>query len=190
MATQVAKRLLTIDEYYSMADAGIIGREDRVELIRGEIVQMSPIGSLHASVVDSASQLFFDSVAGNAIVRVQNPIRLETQQSEPEPDISLLRPRQDRYRTAHPTPEDILLVVEVSDSSLEYDRGVKIPLYAEAGIPEVWLIVPDEDGIERYADLSGGEYRRMERFHLGDALAPTLLPNAQVQASALLGMGD
>ena len=190
MATQVAKRLFTIEDYYRMADAGIIGREDRVELIRGEIVQMSPIGSLHASVVDSVAQLFFESVAGNAIVRVQNPIRLEAQISEPEPDISLLLPRQDRYRMAHPTPEDVLLVVEVSDSSLEYDRGVKIPLYAEAGIPEVWIIAPDEDGIDRYADISDGEYRHMERFHLGDAIAPTLLPSAQMQVSALLGLGD
>ena len=190
MAIQVAKRLLTIEEYYRMADAGIIGREDRVELIRGEIARMSPIGSLHASVVDSAAQHFVESVAGSAIVRVQSPIRLEAQLSEPEPDISLLRPRQDRYRTAHPTPEDILLVVEVSDSSLAYDRGVKIPLYAEAGIPEVWLIAPDEDGIERYADLSEGEYRHVERFHLGDVLAPTLLPSAQIRVSALLGLGD
>ncbi len=190
MATQVAKRLLTIDEYYRMADAGVIGRDERVELIRGEIVQMSPIGSIHASVVDSMSQLFFDSVAGNAIVRVQSPIRLEAQISEPEPDISLLRHRQDRYRTAHPTPEDILLVVEVSDSSRAYDRGVKLPLYAEAGIPEVWIIAPDEDGIERYADLIDGEYRRMERFQLGDALAPALLPSAQMWVSALLGLDN
>ena len=190
MATQVAKRLLTIDEYYRMADAGVIGREDRVELIRGEVVCLSPISSLQASVVDSAAQHFVESVAGSAIVRVRNPIRLEAQLSEPEPDISLLRPRQDRYRTAHPTPEDILLVVEVSDSSRGYDRGVKLPLYAEAGIPEVWLIAPDEDGIERYADLSEGGYRRMERFQLGDAITPTLLPNAQMQVSALLGLGD
>ena len=190
MATQVAKRLFTIEDYYRMADAGIIGRDDRVELIRGEIVQMSPIGSLHASVVDSATRLFIESVAGNAIVRVQNPIRLEAQISEPEPDISLLLPRQDRYRTAHPTPEDILLVVEVSDSSLDYDRGVKIPLYAEAGIPEVWLIVLDGDSIERYGDLSDGEYRRVERFQLGDAIAPTLLPSAYMQVDALLGLDD
>lgn len=190
MATQVAKRLLTIEEYYRMADAGVIGRDERVEFIRGEVVRLSPIGSLQASVVDSAAQHFVDSVAGSAIVRVQNPIRLEAQLSEPEPDISLLRHRQDRYRTAHPTPEDILLVVEVSDSSRDYDRGVKLPLYAEAGIPEVWIIVPDEDGIERYADLSEGEYRRMERFQLGDALAPTLLPSAQMRVSALLGLDD
>ena len=190
MATQVAKRLLTIDEYYRMADAGVIGRDERVELIRGEVVRMPPKSSLHASVVDSATQHFFDSVAGSAIVRVQNPIRLEAQLSESEPDISLLRPRQDRYRAAHPTPKDILLVVEVSDSSRAYDLGVKLPLYAEAGIPEVWIIAPDEDGIERYADLSDGEYRHMERFQLGDALAPTLLPSAQMRVSALLGLGD
>ena len=139
MTLQVEKRLFTIEDYYRMAETGILRRDDRVELIRGEIVRMSPVGSLHAACVKRTAAEFFGIVGTDAIVSVQDPIRLAAQNSEPEPDISLLRPKRDYYASAHPTPADVLLVVEVSDSSLDYDRAVKLQLYAEAGIPKYGL---------------------------------------------------
>ena len=188
MALQVEKRLFTIDDYYRMAETGILRRGDRVELIRGEVVRMSPIGSPHASMVGRLTALFVRAVGDDAIVWVQNPIRLAAQNSEPEPDISLLRPKPDFYASAHPTPADVLLVVEVSDSNLDYDRGVKLPLYAEAGIPEVWIMALDEECAERYSGLEGGEYRDVRRFYPGESIAPALLPNARLDVGWLLGV--
>ena len=190
MALQVEKRLFTIEDYYRMAETGILRRDDRVELIRGEIIRMAPIGIPHASRVDILNVQFVRAVGDDAIVRVQNPIRLEAQNSEPEPDISLLRPKRDYYASAHPTPADVLLVVEVADSSLSYDRNVKIPLYAEAGIPEVWIMALEEVRIERYSGLDDGEYHDVRRFYPGDSIAPTLLPNALLDVGRLFGVAD
>src|SRR5262245_37141744 len=117
MAVQVSRRLFTVDEYYQMAQAGILHEDDRVELIEGEIIETAAIGSRHAACVDRLNQLFSGRVAGRAIVRVQNPIRL-SQRSEPQPDLALLRPRADFYATGHPGPQDVLLVVEVADTSV------------------------------------------------------------------------
>lgn len=188
MVLQVEKRLFTIEDYYRMAETGILHRDDRVELIRGEIVPMSPIGSPHASMVGRLTALFGRAVGDNAIVWVQNPIRLAAQNSEPEPDISLLRPKPDYYASAHPTPADVLLVVEVADSSLVYDRAVKIPLYAETGIPEVWIMALEEECVERFGGLEGGEYRDARRFYPGDGIAPALLPNARLDVGWLFGV--
>lgn len=190
MALQVEKRLFTIEDYYRMAETGILRRDDRVELIRGEIVRMAPIGITHAGRVDILNFEFGRAVGDDAIVRVQNPIRLEAQNSEPEPDISLLRPKRDFYTSAHPTPADVLLVIEVADSSLSYDRAVKIPLYAEAGIPEVWIMALEEECVERYSGLEGGEYRDVRRFYPRDSIAPTLLPNARLDVGRLFGVAD
>lgn len=188
MALQVEKRLFTIEDYYRMAETGILRRGDRVELIRGGIVRMSPVGSFHAACVKRTAAEFFRSVGSDAIVSVQDPIRLAAQNSEPEPDISLLRPKRDYYASAHPTPADVLLVVEVSDSSLDYDRAVKIQLYAEAGIPEVWIMALEEVRIERYSGLDDGEYRDMRHFYPGDSIAPALLPNVRLDVGRLFGV--
>jgi len=188
MTLQVEKRLCTIEDYYRMAETGILRRDDRVELIRGGIVRMSPVGSLHAACVKRTAAEFFGIVGTDAIVSVQDPIRLAAQNSEPEPDISLLRPKPDYYASAHPTPADVLLVVEVADSSLDYDRGVKIQLYAEAGIPEVWIMALEEECVERYSGLEGGEYRDVRRFCPGESISPALLPNARLDVGRLFGV--
>ena len=122
-----------------MGQAGILGEDDRLELLEGEIVEMAPIGSRHQSVVDRLTRLFSNRVGDAAVVRVQGPVRLGDD-SEPQPDLLLLRRRADFYATAHPGPEDVLLLVEVPDTSTEYDREVKLPLYARHGIAEVWLV--------------------------------------------------
>jgi Uma2 family endonuclease len=150
MAVQLAKRYFNVTEYYRMAEAGILTEADRVELIDGEIVKMSPIGSLHAACVRQLDAMLQRQTEQYALVSVQSPIRL-SDFSEPEPDVALLRPRSDHYAQAHPAPADVLLVIEVADTTAMSDRNVKVPLYARAGIPEVWLIDLQQDLIEIYA---------------------------------------
>ena len=183
---KITKRRFSVKEYYLMADAGILSPRDRVELIDGEIVQMAPIGSYHAACVDTLSNLFREMLGRRVIVRVQNPVRLG-ERSEPEPDIALLRPRADAYRDAHPGPDDVMLIVEVSHSTVEYDRDVKTPLYAEAGIPELWLVNLDEDYIDGLSDPNGAGYRTVRRYVRGERIAPALLPDAALDVSEILG---
>ena len=122
-----------------MSETGILGPTDRVELIDGEIIDMSPIGVLHAALVARIASYFSQKLGAAAVVWCQNPLRLDDV-SEPQPDIAIIRPRADFYTTGHPGPADVLLVIEVSDTSLAYDLGTKVPLYARHGIPEVWVI--------------------------------------------------
>jgi len=137
--TAPCRHRLTVSDFHRMGEAGIFAAGDRVELIDGEIIDMSPIGALHAAIVDCLVRYLGRSVGDSVIVRCQNPVRLDDV-SEPEPDIALLRPRADGYMSAHPGPEDVLVVIEVADTSLAYDLGVKVPLYARHGIPEAWVI--------------------------------------------------
>ena len=153
------RRPFTVGEYYRMAEADILTEEDRVELIAGQIVAMSPIGSRHAACVDRLNGLLHRQPEQAFIVRVQSPIALDAY-SEPEPDLVLLRPRADFYAEAHPSAVDVLLAVEVADTSVEYDREVKLPLYAQAGIPEVWLIDLQKGHIEVYARPQSGAYQQ------------------------------
>lgn len=134
-----ARHRLSVDAFHRMGEAGILGAADRVELIDGEIIDMSPIGALHAAIVARLASYFSQRLGGAAVVWCQNPLRLDDT-SETEPDIAILRPRADFYTTAHPGPTDVLLVIEVADTSLAYDLGTKVPLYARHGIPEAWVI--------------------------------------------------
>lgn len=133
------RRRFTLEEYYRMAEVGILRLKERVELIEGEIIEMSPIGLVHAATVDRIADVFARRLTGRAIVRTQGPIILADFASQPQPDVTLLMPRTDFYATKGPGPTDIILVVEVMDTTVAYDRGVKLPLYARAGIAEVWL---------------------------------------------------
>lgn len=144
-------------EYYRMAEAGIFGEDDRVELIEGEIIDMAPTGSQHAGTLKFLARTLQRIAADRAIVSVQDPLHLD-EFSEPEPDLALLQPRDDFYRAAHPQPQDVLLVIEVAESSLAYDRDVKLPLYARHGIPEAWLVDLDGRRLERYAQPQADGY--------------------------------
>ena len=186
MAVQILKRLFTVEEYHRMAQAGILGEDDRVELIEGEIVEMTPIGSKHASTVNRINRLFFERLGGRAIISVQNPIRLG-EYSEPQPDVSLLRPREDFYASSHPGPEDVLLLVEVSETSAEYDREVKLPLYARFGIPEVWLVNPEGKAIEVYRDPSPESYREVQTLGYDALLSLNSFPDLKLPAKEILG---
>ena len=157
-ATDLPRRhRLTVDDYYRMAEVGILDPEARVELIDGEIIDMAPPGSPHAGTVTYLTEVLMRAVDGRAIVLVQNPVRL-SQYSEPQPDLALLRPRDDFYRERHPRADDVLLIVEVAASSLRFDRKTKLPLYARHGIPEMWLVDLGGRRLVRYRAPQHGLY--------------------------------
>jgi len=183
---QLLKRLFTVAEYHKMAEAGILSEDDRVELLEGEIVAMSPIGSRHAACVDRLAQCLVVQVGGRAIVRVQNPIRLG-EHSEPQPDVALLKPRPDFYASSHPGPEHVLLVIEVAETSAAVDREVKVPLYARFGVPEVWLVDLAGDQVEVFREPSAEGYREVRVLRRGESLAPALLPDLLLPVDAVLG---
>jgi Uma2 family endonuclease len=151
-----------------------------VELLRGEVYQMSPIGPKHVHKVAQLDARLQETLRGKAVVLVQSPLRL-SEDSEPEPDLMVLRPPLDRYREKLPAPEDVLLLVEVADTSLEFDREVKLPLYAEAGIPEVWLVNLKENLLEVYRDPRGGRYREIRLLSPEEEVSPTLLPEVSLR---------
>ncbi len=130
---------LSVADYHHMGEVGILGPELRTELIEGEIIEMTPIGPTHGGTVNLLGSILLNAVRNEVIVSIQNPIRLDDY-SEPQPDLAVLRRKADFYRSAHPGPADILLIIEVADTTLRYDRDVKLPLYARAGIPEAWLV--------------------------------------------------
>ncbi|WP_009630660.1 Uma2 family endonuclease [Synechocystis sp. PCC 7509] len=167
MSIQLLKRQFTIQNYHQMVVAGILSEDERVELIQGEIVKMSPIGIRHASCVNRLLKLFSQSLGDRATVIVQNPVVLNNL-SEPQPDVALLKPRADFYATGHPQPQDILLLVEVADTTIESDRAIKIPLYASSGISEVWLVDVNQQVIEVFREPTDNSYQSIQKFQLGE----------------------
>ncbi|WP_376790049.1 Uma2 family endonuclease [Thermoflexus sp.] len=184
MSVQVQRRLFTVEEYHRMAEVGILSEDDRVELIEGELIAMSPIGSRHAAAVARLTVLF-SRIEDRGIVWVQNPIRLGWH-SEPQPDVALLRYRPDFYASGHPGPEDVLLIVEVAETSADYDRTVKIPLYARHGIPEAWLVDLTEAHVEIYRQPSPQGYQEARTLRRGETLHPTALPELTIAVEDLL----
>jgi Uma2 family endonuclease len=179
MASAVEQRVFSVIEYHRMAEAGILTEDDRVELIEGRINVMSPIGSRHAACVKRLNTFLSQQVTGDALVSVQDPIELNDH-SEPEPDVALLRLRDDFYGTSHPTAEDVFLVVEVADTSEGYDREEKVPVYARSAIPEVWLVSLPKQRVEVYTEPVAGIYRNVRYALGGDVLIPHQLPNVHI----------
>ena len=178
-------RKFTVAEYYRMAEAGILKPDERVELIEGEIVVMPPIGPEHADNVDEYNEVFAQYARGRFRIRIQNPVRLNDH-SEPEPDVALLRRRPEGYRTAHPTPADVLLIIEVAHSSLEYDRNVKAHIYGRSGVAETWVKNLPEDCIERFTEPGPDGYARHTVHRRGETLTPVALPDLELAVSDLL----
>ncbi len=174
------------DEFRLMGEAGIFDETSRVELIQGEVVEMNPIGAHHAGNVKRLINLFAEKVGKAAIVDAQNPVHLAGH-SEPQPDIALLKPRDDFYSEHHPKPEDVYLLVEVADTSLAHDRDVKVPLYARYGIPEYWIVDLASREILAYSRPEDGRYRITERVKSGDELTCRTLPNLSVKVEEILG---
>jgi Uma2 family endonuclease len=185
-SVRVNRRSFTVAEYERMGQFGIFSEDDRVELVCGEILDMSPIGERHVACVDFLTQFITLRLRRRAIVRVQSPVGLD-ERSQPQPDIAVLKPRDDFYRHAHPKPGDVLLVIEVSDTTLEYDRRVKVPLYAGAGIPEAWLVSLPQERVEVYSDPSGGEYRAVRSYARGQRLQSHTLAPLRLSVSKVFG---
>lgn len=174
--------LLSVSDYYTMAKSGIFKDDERVELINGEIFDMSPIGSFHADCVDRLTRLLFKHVDDTVRVRIQNPIFL-SDFSEPEPDIALVKDAD--YSQNHPAVEDVLLVIEVADSSLHYDRNTKLPLYARCGLPEIWLIDTNKKELNIYQQPFETGYQSHYRPKVGELVQPLLIKSVTVDWHSL-----
>ena len=184
MSVQAPRRLFTVDEFHQMAEAAIFGEDDRLELLAGEIVEMTPIGSRHAACVSRLNRWLGQHLGEGFIVRVQDPVRLDYR-SEPQPDLAVVKARPDFYRDAHPGPPDVLLVIEVADTSAEIDRVEKVPLYARAGIPEVWVVDLSTGQIEVYRTPTSGGYAEHETVHHGGSLRPVAIPRMELSADGV-----
>jgi len=174
MSVPVTRRQFTVDDYARMRAAEILIEDDWVELLDGEIYVMRPIGPLHGGIVNKLTHLLTRLVGDAGIISVQNPIRL-SDYSEPQPDIALLRPRDDYYAHALATPEDILLLIEVADTSLGYDRDEKLPRYAQANVGEVWIIDANRHVVEQYTVPMAGEYTQIHKALPGHTITVTQL---------------
>lgn len=170
----ISRHKLSIDDYHRMGDADILHEDSHVELIEGELIDMAPIGSLHSSIVIKLSMMLSQQVAASAFVSTQNPITLPPN-NEPQPDLVLLKPRDDWYSNALPTSTDVLLLIEIADTSIEYDRQVKLPLYAQHGIQEVWLFDVKERLLEIYRDPGKRGYRKLLRPDKKEIVSPLLV---------------
>ena len=177
-----------IETYHRMIDAGILHEDDRVELINGRIVDMTPIGTRHVACVNRINNLFNQKLQGEAIVSIQNPILLSKEESEPQPDITLLKWKDDFYKDALPGPEDIFLVIEVADTSHEYDRNIKIPLYGRAGIKEAWLVDLQDNAVEIYMEPSTSGYGLVKKADPTQTISPTAFQDIKIQTKEILGL--
>jgi Uma2 family endonuclease len=180
-------RRFTVEEYHRMAEAGVFAPDDHVELIEGEVIEMAPSGNHHASVVDRLNRLLVQRVGDRAIVRVQGPVRLARLRSEPQPDLLLLKPREDFYAHAAAGADDVLLLIEVMDTSVEYDRRRKAPLYARAGITELWLVDLPAGIVDMHREPVATEYRDVRTLGRGETLSPRAFPDVALRVGDVLG---
>jgi Uma2 family endonuclease len=176
----------TVEQYHKMADVGILSNQDRVELIAGEIIQMSPIGVKHASSVNRLNRIFNKKLGDKVLVSIQNPIQL-SEISEPQPDVVLLKYQEDFYEDKIPQSEDIYLIVEVADTTIKYDRETKVPLYAKKNIIEVWLVDLNSNALEVYRQPAQGGYQTVQTLKSGETLAPVSFPEIRFSVGEILG---
>ncbi len=186
MVVVLPKYRFTVTDYHRMVDAGILDEDARVELLDGEVVPKDPVKPPHAAAVDRATRFFFGHCGDDVHIRIQGPARLD-EYSEPEPDIQLLRHREDFYAEAHPRPGDVLLAIEVSDTSLRKDRKIKLPLYARSGVPEVWIWNLKARRLEVSRGVQPDGYADLLVLGLDDKIAPVLLPDLEITARELFG---
>lgn len=175
----------TVEEYYRMAETGVIKPDARVELLEGQIVDMMPIGPFHAGTVNKLVGLFTKPSKGRWLVSAQNPVRLNAR-SEPQPDLMLLKPSPDEYSSQHPGPTDVFLLIEVADSTIVYDRNDKLPAYGRAGIPEVWLINLPQQTIEVYREPHFAGYSSTTILRDKDRAQVQAFPDVEIEVATLL----
>jgi len=179
------KHRFSVKEYYRMAETGVLRPDARVELVNGEIIDMSPIGPFHGGLVKRLSRFFNLKAQGRWTVSTQDPLHLDNQ-SEPQPDVMLLKPTPDDYTSRHPQAEDVFLLIEVSESTLDYDRDEKLPVYGRAGVAEVWIVNLNEAMVEVYRDPHFTGYGNKTLIRVGDHVAPLAFPDAAVDVAELL----
>lgn len=182
----VKTRRFSVEDYHRMIDAGILGKRDRVELLDGEIIEMAPIGGEHAACVDRCTHLFVQRVGDVAQVRIQGPIELDPY-SEPEPDISVLRRRADFYSGGHPGPDETLLLIEVAQSSLAYDRLKKAPAYARRGVRELWIVDVAARVVEVYREPRPEGYASLQVVTATGTLRPLAFEGLEIAVADILG---
>ncbi len=180
---QISKKLFNVDDYYKMGESGILKDDARVELINGEVFSKSPISSFHSGVINLITRKLLSALGDKANISIQNPIRLN-EYSEPEPDIAVAKFKKDAYRKSHPTPKDIFFLIEVADSSLNFDRVIKAPLYAKSGIPEYWIVNIPEQQVEIYSKPVNGEYLNRYIAKIGDTAKAQAI-NFQLEVALL-----
>lgn len=186
MAVELTKRLFTVADYHLMGQAGLFGEDERVELLAGEVVEMSPISSRHAGTVRRMLHLLARSVdEAQAIISVQNPIRLDDD-SEPQPDLALLRPCADFYSDAHPTPADVLLLIEIAETSVRTDRHLKARLYAKAAIPELWVVSLNDKDLTIHRQPTAEGYDSVQTLRAGEPFAPLAFPDVTLTVDEII----
>lgn len=186
---ELTRHRFTVEEFLRMAEVGLLTDDDRMELIQGEIVEMSPINVAHASTVSRLISVLSRMFGNHVILSVQNPLQLNDQ-TLPQPDVTLLRPRDDFYSREHPKPEDVLLLIEVSDTTVSYDHRVKSVLYGAAGIPEYWIVNLPARQIEVFRDPLNSGYRMTIRYAPGETLSPLAFPDVMLAVDDVLGSKD
>jgi Uma2 family endonuclease len=179
----IPRRSLSVDEFEKIVASGVFLEDDRIELIEGELIAMAPIGWTHVSVVNRLTKLLVIGAGDDAVVSVQNPVALPPR-NEPQPDVTLLRPEYEAQRVV-PRPENLLLVIEVADSTLRYDRDTKVPIYARNGVPEVWVIDVNTQTVHVYRDGGLHGYQQQLQKTQQDLLSPSLLPRVSFRVSEL-----
>jgi Uma2 family endonuclease len=187
MGIDLKRRRFTVDEYHRMAESGILTRDDRVELLDGDIIEMAPIGPRHASIADRLTRLFTSRLGDRVIVRVGGPILLPKQDSEPQPNLTLLHPRPDFYSRAHPEPADVVLTIEVVDTTADRDRRVKLPLYARAALAEVWLVETEHEQVEVYRHPTAGPHAAPEVKCRGEQVTIAAFPDVPFEIDEVFG---
>jgi Uma2 family endonuclease len=184
MTIRLLRRQFTTTDYARMRESGILTEDDRVELLDGEVYLMSPIGPLHVTIVNRLNRILVRQVGDDAIVSIQNPIQLDTF-SEPQPDVTVLRYRADEYATKLPVPADILLLIEVADTSLAYDRQQKLPRYAIAQIQEVWIVDVEQQIIEQYTSPMADQYTQLHKVLYSHSISSTMMPQIQLETDSI-----
>lgn len=189
MQADAAKKRFTVDEFYKMAQIGILTDSAPSELIDGEIIEVSPIGPAHRAAVNRASDCLIPLFKGKAHISVQLPVRLN-EFNEPEPDLAFLKPRRDFYKSRHPGPADVFLIFEISDSSLRYDHEVKLPMYAASRIPEVWIEDVNMGVLHVFRDPARKSYQTARILRPGSTISLPAFPDVPVSVSELLGVSE
>jgi len=185
--SKVTPKRFRVEDFRKMTEVGILPEESGWEVIDGFLIDKMSIGSRHASTVKRLNKIFTNLVGNATIISVQDPIQIDDY-NEPEPDIAILEPREDFYEKNHPLPQDVLLLIEVSDSTIEYDRGVKKTLYAEAGITEYWLVSLQANTIEVYSQPKNGNYRLARILESGETIEAVAVKNLKLQIDEILGL--